>query len=151
MAKDNKNKKLLAIEKRLGKSEPAPEVKNDIINSSAAKEFIESSHLSTNSKVNDQKTTVLSFYINDNLLNKLNLFATNKKIVRSKIIRAAEELYYNSDFSISNVVEELDSRNNKLTCAFVKSELINRMKNKGFRKISDYLNEALLKEIDKIK
>lgn len=75
----------------------------------------------------------------------------DKKIVRSKIIRAAEELYYNSDLSINNVVEELDSRNNKLTCAFVKNELITRMKNKGFKKMSDYLNEALLKGIDKIK
>ena len=126
---------------------------NNIIdlNSNSVNDFVEAAPLKETVPSSENKTTVISFYVSDQLLADFLELVEENKIVKSKVIRAAEELYFNSKFdSTHSTRSSLEKRKNKLTCAFVKSELVKRAENKGFKKTTDYLNEVLIKKMNKV-
>lgn len=150
MAKD-KSKRAAAAAKRLEKNTEevkTPEVKK--INQKEVNKFVNNAPLTTNN-FEDDKTTVVSFYITETLKNKLDKVAENKKVLKSKVIRVAENLYYNSKLRATNKLEtSLDKKDKKVTCAFIKSALIERAKEKGFKKQTDYLNAVLINKLDNV-
>ena len=121
------------------------------LNSNSVNDFVEAAPLKETVPSSENKTTVISFYVSDQLLADFLELVEENKIVKSKVIRAAEELYFNSKFdSTHSTRSSLEKRKNKLTCAFVKSELVKRAENKGFKKTTDYLNEVLIKKMNKV-
>lgn len=150
MAKD-KSKRAAAAAKRLENDTKEVKTPETIeLNEKEVSKFINDAPLTTKN-LNDSKTTVISFYVTKALKNELARTAAKKKVLKSKVIRAAENLYFNSELVSSSEDENLlEKKDQKVTCAFNKSELINRAKEKGFNRQTDYLNAVLINKLKEL-